>query len=68
MAKDKGLYTQFFILRSVVITIEKVHGTCSALYKYNEDVVIKLYCIVKNDCLAFKRPFSVFLNHKSIMV
>ena len=41
---------------------------CPALYKYNGDVVIKLYCIVKNDCLAFKTTVSVFLNHKSIMV
>jgi len=29
-------------------------GPCPALYKYNGDDVITLYCIVKNDCLAFK--------------
>jgi len=29
-------------------------GPCPALYKYNGDVVITLYCIVKHDYLAFK--------------
>ena len=53
MAKVKK--TEFFILRSVVLTqIRKSVGPCTALYKYNGDVVITLYCIVKNDCLVFK--------------
>ena len=47
-------YFKFFILRSAVITIQKVRGTVSDFVQCNGDVVITLYCIVKNDCLAFK--------------
>ena len=33
----------------------------SALYKYNGDAVITLYCIIKNDCLGFKTTiFCIF--------
>ena len=43
-------------------------GLCSALYRYNGDVVITLYCIVKNDCLVFKTTVFCIFNHKRIMV
>jgi len=43
-------------------------GPCPALYKYNGDVVMTLYCIVKTIAYLSKRPSSVFLNHKSILV
>ena len=51
----QSLMFQVFDLRSVVLTqFKKSVGPCPALYKYNGDVVITLYCIVKIDCLAFK--------------
>ena len=41
-------------------------GPCLALYKYNRDVVITLYCMVKNDCfLSIKNDhFLYFLTIK----
>jgi len=42
-------------------------GPCPALHKYNGDVVITLYYIVKNDCLAFKTTiFLYFLTIKAL--
>ena len=60
-------YFKFFILRSVMLTqFRKSVGPCPALYKYNRDVVITLYCIVKSDCLAFKTNlFLYFLTIKT---
>jgi len=42
------------IVIHVLTQFRKSLGPCPALYKYNGNVVIALYCIVKNDCLAFK--------------
>ena len=48
-------YFKFVMLRSVVLAqFRKSAGPCPALYQYNGDVVITLYCIVKNQCLAFE--------------
>jgi len=41
-----------------VNTIQKV--PCPAVYKYNGDVVITRYCIVKNDCLAFQNEYFLY--------
>ena len=53
--KQSILIFKLFIMRSVVLSqFRKSVGPCPVLYKYNGNVVITLYCIVKNDCLDIK--------------
>jgi len=50
----------------VLIQFRKSVGPCPALYKYNGDVMITLYYIVKNDFLAFiTEHFLYFLTIKA---